>query len=675
MRKPLFTLALFTIFASALPGCQDEAQPGVAVASPKAERVFINGAIYTADKDQRTVSAMAVSGDRILFVGDDEAAAGWVGEHTAVTDLQGRRVLPGLHDAHVHPAGVIEVEDCNLDNRPVDLAELSDFVSACLERLAVPDGDWLLVKQWNFAANNKPVGELKTLRQALDRASAKHPILLGGSDGHHNATNSSGLALATTQSGERLGLSAATLAGPFAELAPYVGLDAQGEPNGEVHEDVPKLLGAGHAILGNVSELVSEAGQIPLRFNSLGITSILDAAFDANTASLYDSLVDQGVLSLRVALAQYYDPNAYRNPDGVVDVDAIMTQARATREKYSAVENVKADKLKYFVDGVIEGNPLSTPPTLPNAAQLADYYQPIFGLDEQGEIVLKGYVDPQSETCKAIAARGVDKLSRPEIADFTAAQGYHPSQCLRSNGVMFQSADTTLRFLQAAVASDLGVHFHAIGDRAVRTAIDAIAAVTLGKPRTNRHSIAHAQLVNPDDVQRLGALRIPVAFTYAWAVRDYYYDATVIPFIDRIGSLADMYDPENYYVRQAYPARSILRAGGVLAAGSDAPVDTADPRPFHNIEKAVSRDEGEGPMNAEEGIGILDAIDAYTINGARLMQQADITGSLEAGKKADFIVLDQDIVALANEGKLSEVSQTNVLQTWFDGVVVYQQPQ
>ena len=673
MNKPLPKLALAaaltTALITALWGCQDKAKP--AAGHPSAERVFLHGAIYTADPQQHTVSAIAVNGDRIVFVGDDEAAASWVGADTVVTDLEGKRVLPGLQDAHVHPAGVIEVEDCNLDNQPVNLAELAAFAAACIERLQVPDGDWLLVKQWNFAQDNKPAEDLKTLRQALDRASTTHPILLGGSDGHHNATNSAGLARATTAAGEQLGLSAATLAGPFAELAPYVGLDAQGEPNGEVHEDVPKMLGTDRAILGNVSALIPEAGQIPARFNSLGITSIYDAAFDATSPSLYDGLVEQGKLSLRVTLAQYYDPNAYKNADGKIDIEAIMTQARATREKYSQVANVKADQLKYFVDGVIEGNPLSTPPTLPNAAQLRDYYQPIFGQDERsGDVVLRGYVDPDGEACKPVA-QGLARMSREAITAFIAANGFHPAQCLRSNGVMFQSEATTVGFIRAAVANDFSVHFHAIGDRAVRTAVDAIAAVTTGTPATNRHSIAHAQLVTPEDVARIAALKIPVAFTYAWAVRDYGYDVTVIPFIDKISSLQDMYKPENYYLRQAYPAHSILAAGGVLAAGSDAPVDTADPRPFHNIEKAVTRDEGEGPMNAGEDIGILDAIDAYTINGARLMHQQDITGSLETGKKADFIILDRDIIALANNGRTDEISETSVLETWFDGARVY----
>jgi len=662
-------LTLGGLLCLGLWGCQDRQEP--ASMHPVAEQVFVNGAIYTADGGQHSVSAMGISGDRILFTGDEAAAQTWVGPDTVVTDLGGRRMLPGLHDSHVHPAGVIEVEDCNLDNQPVNLAELADFAAACLERLAVPDGDWLLVKQWNFAENNLPADGLATLRQALDRASTSHPILLGGSDGHHNATNSLGLSLATTESGEQVGLSAATLANEFAALAPFVGRDARGEPNGEVHEEVPLVLGAAHAVLGDVASLLPEAAQIPRRFNSLGITSVFDAAFDTHAPSLYDPLIEQGTLTLRVALAQYYDPTRYRI-DGEVDLERIMAEARMTREKYRSVDNVKADHLKYFVDGVLEGNPLSTPPTLPNAAQLKDYQQPRFALDEtSGQLSLAGYVDPDSETCRGVRARGIKDLAQADIAAFLAANGFHPAQCLQSNGVLFEPDDITRRFIEAAVANDFSVHFHAIGDRAVRSAIDAIADVTDGSPATNRHSLAHVQLIHPDDVARVGRLHIPIAFTYAWAVRDHGYDATVIPFIDRIPSLTDMYEPDQYYMQQAYPARSIMAAGGVLAGGSDAPVDTDDPRPFHNIEKAVTRDEGDGPLNADEGIPIRDAIDAYTIGGARLMAQAKITGSLEPGKKADFIILDRDPIALAESGRAGEISETQVLETWFDGRQVY----
>ncbi len=660
-----------TALVVALSGCQHHTT-SPAVDAP-AQRVFINGAIYTADPGQRTVSAMAVRDDQILFTGDGDAAAAWIGPDTVVTDLQGKRVLPGLHDTHVHPVETISIDRCDLAGEPLDLVELADFVAACLARMQVPAGDWLIVKNWNFSDGNMPAGGLRSLRAALDRASAATPVLLENSDSHHFASNSAGLALASTAAGKQLGLSAATLASDFASLAPFVGVDAGGEPNGEVHEMVYSTLGVSRAELMNLEALIPEAGQMPAWFNSRGITSLLEAAFYPELAPVYDSLAAQGTLSLRVSLAQYYDPAEFREADGTLAMADIMARADATRRKYDTVANIRADKLKYFVDGVLEGNPLAVPPTLPNGAQLENFYQPIFSLDPAGgNIALAGYVDPDSAACTALAAPG---SSRAETAAFIASHGFHPAQCLRSNGVLFEPAGTTTRFLQAATAGNFSVHLHAIGDRAVRIATDAIAAVTAGTPVTNRHSIAHAQLVSPEDIDRIAALRIPVAFTYNWAIRDYDYDLTVVPFIDRLGSLHDMYDPENYYMRQAYPARAILEAGGVLTAGSDAPVVSADPMPFQNIEMAITRDDGEGALNADQGIGILDVLDAYTIAGARMLQQDDITGSLEAGKKADFIILDRDPVALANSGRADAISGTRVLETWFDGRLVYRRGQ
>jgi hypothetical protein len=103
-----------------------------------------------------------------------------------------------------------------------------------------------------------------------------------------------------------VGLSAATLAGPFSDIAPFVGVDNRGEPSGEVHETVYQRLGVSRAVLINLEALLPEAGQMPAWFNSRGITSLLEAAFYPELAPVYDSLVAQGKLSLRITLAQHY---------------------------------------------------------------------------------------------------------------------------------------------------------------------------------------------------------------------------------------------------------------------------------------------------------------------------------------------------------------------------------
>ena len=76
-------------------------------------------------------------------------------------------------------------------------------------------------------------------------------------------------------------------------------------------------------------------------------------------------------------------------------------------------------------------------------------------------------------------------------------------------------------------------------------------------------------------------------------------------------------------------------------------------------------------MNQTEAISLFDAIDAYTINGAKMLQQDKLTGSIEIGKKADFIILNQNLLDLENDNKLDDISETKVLSTWFDGEEIY----
>jgi predicted amidohydrolase YtcJ len=125
-------------------------------------------------------------------------------------------------------------------------------------------------------------------------------------------------------------------------------------------------------------------------------------------------------------------------------------------------------------------------------------------------------------------------------------------------------------------------------------------------------------------------------------------------------------------MQNSYPAGSILKRGGMLVAGSDAPVDTRDPRPFVNIQQAVTRDTGIATLNAEQRIGIHDAIAAYTIHGAKLFGHDARLGSIEVGKKADLIAIDRNLIELANTGRAHEIGATRVELTIFDGKLIYE---
>jgi len=641
------------------------------------ETIFVNGRIYTANAEREFVSGFVLSGDEIIrllpngmddVTFRDEAAEA----ATEIVDLKGRLVLPGLHDAHLHPIGAMPVPVCSLENEPSTLEEIAAYASDCTAREGMASGEWLPVLLWNFAAGNQPGGKFQTIRQALDAVSATQPVILRGSDGHHFAVNSVALARAKNAVGETVGFSAATLATDFADLAPYIGVDETGEPNGKLTEDYALTAIGANGLLDEGIDKARAAPELMMEVTlPRGITSFLDAAADPDTLDIYDALRAKDGFHARAHLALYFDPGEYANEAGKVDYASLLAEANSIRAKYESDPLIEADFLKLFADGVLEGDPLADPPTLPNAAFSRNYLQPVYEWDEAAQWVrVAGYADTASDICIEARAQ-IDAGATPDVNAFKQAHGFHPLQCVESSGVLQHPEQIIMDYVREGDAVGFTFHIHAIGDRGVATAINAIEAARAANGAANKHIVTHLQVVRPEDQDRFAENDIFASFTFAWATRDTQYDTTVIPFVDRAID-GDVYDEDGYYYDNAYPAKSIGDAGGVIIAGSDAPVDTKDPRPFVNIEGAVSRSIfGLAPLNAGEAISIYDAVDAYTINAARALKQADIAGSLEPGKKADFIILDRDIFELAESGASADISETKVLETWFNGDRVY----
>ena len=207
----------------------------------------------------------------------------------------------------------------------------------------------------------------------------------------------------------------------------------------------------------------------------------------------------------------------------------------------------------------------------------------------------------------------------------------------------------------------------------MRTALDAIEGAQAANGNDQRHIITHLQLVHPDDQPRFAASNTYASFTFAWAIFDPIYDLSVAPFIDRVDeTFPDKPDNDSYYYSNVYPVQSIKGAGAEIIAGSDAPVDTANPRPFVNMAAAVTRSQpGLPKLNEKEALTIYEAVDTYTRTAAKALKLDDITGVLEPGKRADFIIIDQDIFDLAENGNPYEIANTEVQETWFDGELVF----
>ena len=181
---------------------------------------------------------------------------------------------------------------------------------------------------------------------------------------------------------------------------------------------------------------------------------------------------------------------------------------------------------------------------------------------------------------------------------------------------------------------------HAIGDRAVRSALDGFEAALAANGATdNRHTITHLELVDPADFPRFAKLGVLASMQMQWAERDSYT-------VDR---LRDYLGPKRY--RNVYPSGSLRRAGALLCGGSDWPVDPL--LPFRQIEMAVNRTADEvyagdpEPLFSGQGISLRASLAMHTRTRAFQLHQEGLSGRLVPGLAADLVVADRDLLKVA----------------------------
>lgn len=224
-----------------------------------------------------------------------------------------------------------------------------------------------------------------------------------------------------------------------------------------------------------------------------------------------------------------------------------------------------------------------------------------------------------------------------------------------NQGLLFVSTDELESAIRRVFGCGLQAGIHAIGDAANRQVLDAFEKVMPGFPdNPGRPRIEHAQIVHPDDLPRFASLGIIAAMQPTHATSDMYWAG------ERLG--ADR-------LAGAYAWRTLLDSGARLAFGSDFPVERVDP--MLGIHAAVTRQDSEswpeGGWLPDQRLSREEAVRAFTLDAAYAAFMEKQVGSLETGKRADFIVLDRDVMRIP----AAEILQVKVTETWLDGERVF----
>jgi predicted amidohydrolase YtcJ len=349
--------------------------------------------------------------------------------------------------------------------------------------------------------------------------------------------------------------------------------DASGDATGCLHEGAAYHMNDHVVPEPSRDEWEDALLEAQRHLHALGITGWQDAWVTPGTLAAYRSLAADGRLTARVVGALWWD--RHRGLDQIADLLTQREQASgAAVEAGSGVAGFFPTTVKIMVDGVLEN-------------------------------YTGALLEPYCDGC-----------------------GGHTD----NHGLSYLDREELIAAVTELDALGFQVHQHAIGDRAVRQALDAVEAAQAANGRRDlRHHIAHVQVVQPDDIGRFAALGVVANCQTYWAKPDPQMEVLTVPFLGR------------ERVDLQYPFAGIHAAGGRLCMGSDWAVTTADP--LQQLEVAVTRAERGGPsFLPEQRLDLGVALDAFTA-GSAFVNHDDDAGVLAVGRRADLALLDLDILA------------------------------
>ena len=569
MKAKIIASVLMTSLLQGCGGAQADSSSDSNV-STESRQLWLNGEIYTVNKEQPWAEAMVIEKGQLLFVGPEKEAKAWVNENTQVHDLQGKTVLPGLHDVHLHPLEAASEEiQCVLDSSKSIKAWVNNIKVCSQEFPKATEDEWLL--GWGHSILTL-VESTTEPRKLLDAINDSRPIAVMEETSHSVWVNSKAL--------ELLELDGVIIEQDIEGGA--VLLNAQGKSTGIL------LDGAGDlafdlAMAETPERLERNYQSLLLGLDEVaknGITSIVDARiyWQRGYLKAWQRARAENALTARSVLSLW----AYPNIDDEKQIKHLISLYENDADSL-----LRINQVKFYSDGITHNA------TSALLAPYKEYYE------EVGPTGLN-YFDEQRLT---------------QYATELSNAGFN-------------------------------MHIHAIGDRAVRESLNAIEAAQVSTKKQARHRLTHVEMVAEVDKKRFADLNVVADFQLAGEFTHPENFAEMEPLI---GERA----------HSQLPVRDIYDTGAIVTLSSD--WDVSSLSPFVGMQNALTRGEQSLP-------DLATVIEAYTINGAYVMDQEHIVGSLEAGKEADFIIIDQNIF----EVDVNKISQIQVLKTVLAGELVYQ---
>jgi predicted amidohydrolase YtcJ len=388
----------------------------------------------------------------------------------------------------------------------------------------------------------------------------------------------------------------------------------------------------------------------------------------ANRAMLRKAGIDKEYLSgLPAAARRYYgiapngEPNGFTADAGMRKLSALLprpTPEQLLEGARAALRHNHRLGITSWIDPNADASVLATYRALAERGELdarVVAFPSVSVQDPAGEVAAIAKLREKFKDVPNVTVAGL-KVFADGVAEYPS-QTAAMSAPYRNSGARGDLLFDTARFAELAIAADkngLIVHVHAIGDRAITEALNGIEAARKANGDSGLpHTLTHLQFVGPGDISRFKKLGVIASLQLFWASAE----------VDTIDILQPYIDPSIY--RWQYPARSLLSSGAVIAGASDWPVSTANV--FMAIYQAETRKGPKGVLLPAERMPREAMLLAYTRNAARAMNQQDSIGSIAAGKRADMVLVDRDVLMATAE----EVKDTKVVWTMVAGKIVH----